>query len=174
MPDPRADTRAATGLLFLEEPGPLTVGDTSMMLDPQDEGAWFNLKGCLRDGEDASSDVMITEATPSEVGGGQDVTVRVAWNGTLEELLTSPGEPPGEYRPVGEDRHSGGTLTGCSVSLALVLPAAAQEPVTFHGLDIIYVTDGQTYTTHSAVDVTLCPSGTHAGVEECVDRRLAR
>lgn len=133
-----------------------------MMLDPVERGAWFNLGGCARDEDKSPVDIMLTKVEPTQVTGG-DVSVRVAWDRTGENVLGAPGTPPAEYRTVDASHHSGGTLADCSLSIALILPPATDEPVTARGLDVTYTAGDKTYTAHGSFDLTLCPRGTHAG-----------
>lgn len=146
-----------------DETGPLELGGGSgMVLDPIARGAWFDLSGCARDEDKSPVDIMITKVVPTRVTGG-DVSVRVAWDKTGEDVFGAPGTPPAEYRPVDASHHIGGTLTDCSLSVALILPPATNEPVTARGLDVTYTTADKTYTAHGSFDLTLCPRGTHAG-----------
>jgi hypothetical protein len=151
-----------------DDPGPLAVHGSSMVVEPLERGVWFDVRGCLRDGVDSPVDITVTGAVPSDASVPDHVDVRVAWYPTGEGVIGNPGEPPEEYRPLDDDHHSGGTLADCSLSLALVLSPAADRPVRVHGLDVTYVADGETYTAHAGVEVTLCPAGTRAGTGRCV------
>ena len=155
-----------------ESPGPLQLAGFSNILDPLDRGAWFNVPGCSRSKRDSGVDIVITSVSPSGVSGARPNKIRtlVAWpsGNPAGDVINGPGTPPRYYRAVDGDTHSGGTLTGCSVSFAIVLPRALHQPVEVHGLDVTYEADGDTYAAHADVDVAICPSGSRAGGERCI------
>jgi hypothetical protein len=151
--------------------GPLELAGSSNILDPLDRGAWFNVVGCSRSKGDTEVDIMITSVSPSGISGARPSEIRtlVAWpsGDPASDVISAPGTPPDYYRPLSGDVHTGGTLAGCSVSFAIVLPRAVRRPVEVHGLDVTYEADGETYSAHADVDLALCPEGTKAGGERC-------
>lgn len=152
--------------------GPLKLAGFSNILDPLDQGAWFNVMGCTRAKSDSGIDIMITSVSPSGITGAQPREIRtlVAWpsGNPASDVISAPGTPPDYYRAVDGDRHTGGTLTGCSVSFAIVLPRAVNQPVEVHGLDVTYEADGETYAVHTEVDLAICLPGQEAGGERCI------
>ena len=145
-----------------DDTGPLTVSGDSFVGNPQPRGLWFNVRGCLADGQDGPVDVMITKITPTHVETSQNVELRVAWNPSREvaDTIAPVGVPPAVYRPFFTARHSGGTLDACSLGIAVVLHPDPEDVVGVRGLDVTYEADGDTYTAHAEVDVALCPVGT--------------
>ena len=66
---------------------------------------------------------MVTDAAVTGVSGASasDVVISVAWN-PQTQYVVADGTPPREYRPLETVGHSGGTLDGCSLSIAVALP----------------------------------------------------
>ena len=138
-----------------DDVGPLEVNDPSFIVDPSDTGAWFNVLGCKRPGRMAT-DVMVTGAAVTGVSGASpsDVDVSVAWN-PQTQYLVADGTPPREYRPLETVGHSGGTLDGCSLSIAVALPRPRHQTVRARGLDVTYQADGHTYVAHTDLEIAI-------------------
>lgn len=141
--------------------GPLTLRGDGMVVDPVDTDVWFKMSGCLREGEDPS-DVMITNVTTSPTGQDDHVTTRVAWYDDTPDMLAKPGQPPAAYRLITESSHSGGTLDGCTLDIAVLFSSGATDPVIVRSVNVDYEVDGEAYSTQTSLDAVLCPNGTHA------------
>lgn len=167
----RAASIAVLGMLATgcggPDEGPLELGGFANILSPLERGAWFNVGGCSRSKRDSGVDIMITSISPSRVSGARrsDIGALVAWpdGASASDVISAPGNPPDYYRPIADDTHVGGTLSGCSVSFAIVLPRAVDAPVEVHGFDVTYEAAGDTYTAHADVELAICPPGTKAG-----------
>lgn len=138
--------------------GPLELRGGGMIVDPTDSGVWFRTSGCLAEGSDPT-DVMITGVTTSPISA--HVATRVTWNDESPVVIAKPGQPPAAYKPVTATTHTGGTLDGCSLDVAVVLsPDTAQ--VVVRTVTVNYEVDGKAHSTRTTLDATLCPAGTHA------------
>lgn len=152
-----------------DDQGPLTLqSGGTFIADPLPQGIWSPLRGCLRQGHD-QADVMITKVAGTGVETPDKVDLRVAWNPDPAdfEFIGKPGLPPVTYRPVTADEHSGGTLSGCSLAIAVALRPGAQHRVMVHGVDVTYVYHGKTYTVHDGDELALCPAGTRSTDRSC-------
>lgn len=138
--------------------GPLELRGDGMVVDPVDTGVWFRTSGCLAEGSDPT-DVMVTGVTTSPVN--DHVATRVAWNDESPVVIAKPGQPSDAYRQVAETAHSGGTLDGCSLDVAVVL-SPDTAPVVVRTVTVEYTVEGKTYSTRTTLDATLCPAGTRA------------
>lgn len=140
--------------------GPLELRGDGMTVDPVDTGVWFRASGCLAEGS-KPTDIMITGVTTSPVS--DHVATRVTWNDDSPVVIAKPGQPPAAYKPVTATTHSGGTLDGCSLDVAVVMsPDAA--PVVVRTVTVKYEVDGKAHSTRTTLDAILCPVGTHASV----------
>ncbi len=140
--------------------GPLELrGHGGEVIDPVESGVWFRVSGCLVS-TSKPVDVMVTGITTSHVS--DHVTTRVAWNDDSPIELAKPGQPPANYQHVTATSHTGGTLVGCSLNVAVVLsPDAA--PVVVRTVTVNYQVDGKKRSARIGLEAVLCPAGTHAG-----------
>ena len=159
-------TAAATGC-DNDAPGPLELqGYGGMTADPVASGVWFRTSGCLAKDSDPV-DVMITGVTTSPAS--DHVATRATWNDDSQPVIAEHGQPPGAYKPVTPATHTGGTLDGCSLDVAVVL-TSDKAPVVVRTVTVNYEVDGKAYSARTALDATLCPAGTHAsGSGGCSD-----
>lgn len=137
-----------------DELGPLKVNGPSFIVDPSDHGAWFNIMGCTPH-EKATED-MVTDAAVTGVSGASpsDVAISVAWSPPTEYMVAD-GTPPPEYRQLKTLGHSGGTLDGCSLSIAVALPRPHGETVRVRGLDVTYQAEGHAYVAHADLEIAI-------------------
>ena len=78
------------------------------------------------------------------------------WRGTPRRStwwLTAPRHAStARWKTVG---HSGGTLDGCSLSIAVALPRPRHQTVRARGLDVTYQADGHTYVAHTDLEIAI-------------------
>ncbi|NYD43859.1 hypothetical protein [Nocardioides panaciterrulae] len=133
-------------------------GNGGMVVDPVDTGVWFRTSGCLAKGSNPL-DVMVTGVTTSPRNG--HVATLATWNDDSPVVLAKPGRPPAAYEPVTATSHTGGTLAGCSLDIAVVL-SPDSAPVVVRTVTVHYEVDGEARSARTALDAVLCPAGTHA------------
>ncbi|KQW48419.1 hypothetical protein ASC77_06565 [Nocardioides sp. Root1257] len=163
-------TRCVVAVMFLtaviaacgnDTSGPLELqGHGGMTADPVARGVWFRTSGCLST-ESEPADVMITGITTSPTS--DHVSTRVTWNDGSPVVIAKHGQPPVAYKPVTQTTHTGGTLDGCSLDVAVVL-SPDTAPVVVRDVTVDYEVDGKAYSARTTLDVTLCPARTRASV----------
>jgi hypothetical protein len=141
--------------------GPLTLNGDGMIVDPVAQPVWFRVHGCVRESEDPA-DIILTKITTSPNGDNSHVATRVAWGDDSPDVLAEPGQPPATYRPVSATAHAGGTVDGCSLSIAVVLSPGATDPIIVRSVNVAYEVDGKAYLARTELGAVLCPEGTHA------------